>query len=116
MYMEIVNTLLEGAIAEYSKLQNIAQSKVLKKIREHIDKTQKEHRRDEPEISYEEPFVVSGIFIGMARQTRLCSRGYCVHQCHSKENCEQRREVPFTSVRWEAGPEPNFWDLRSIFS
>jgi hypothetical protein len=54
VYMEIVNQVIEGAVAEYSKAQGISKSKVLKEIREHIDKTGREHRRDEPEIDYEE--------------------------------------------------------------
>ena len=60
MYIELVRRVLEEAVKTYAAGKGLAVPDVLAQIREHIDKTAREHRRDEPNIDYDDPLCRLG--------------------------------------------------------
>jgi hypothetical protein len=60
MYIDLVRRVLEQAVDAYATAAGKPVSDVLAEIRTHIDETAKEHRKDEPEINYENPLCRLG--------------------------------------------------------
>lgn len=60
MYIELVRRVVEEAIKSYAHGNGQTIPDVLAEIREHIDKTAREHRRDEPDIDYDDPLCRLG--------------------------------------------------------
>lgn len=60
MYIDLVRRVLEQAVDSYASRHGITVTEVLQKIREHIDHTAREHRKDEPQIQYQDPLCRLG--------------------------------------------------------
>ncbi len=60
MYIELVRDVVSGATEAYAAASGQTVPEVLAQIREHIDRTAHEHRRDEPDIDYEDPLCRLG--------------------------------------------------------
>ena len=54
MFVDLVRRVLEEAVDTYAKNHSLTVSDVLTRIREHINKTASEHRKDDPHIHYED--------------------------------------------------------------
>jgi hypothetical protein len=53
VYIEMIRHILEQAVDTFASSSGMTVSEVLAKIRELIDSTAYEHRKDEPDIQYE---------------------------------------------------------------
>ena len=60
MYFEIVKQVVEQGIADYAAAYSIGRDEVLTKMKSHIDHTQKQHYKSDPEISYDDPLCRLG--------------------------------------------------------
>jgi hypothetical protein len=60
MYIELVRQVLEQAVETYAARTGKTVPEVLAQIREHIDKTAREHWKDEPKINYDDPLCRLG--------------------------------------------------------
>ena len=60
MYIELVRRVMEDAIALHVVETQRPDDEVLREIADHIDATSREHRRDEPEIRYDDPLCRLG--------------------------------------------------------
>ena len=60
MYIDLVRRVLEQAVDVYATASGKPVSDVLAEIRGHIDETAKEHRKDEPDIDYQNPLCRLG--------------------------------------------------------
>src|ERR1700719_3254923 len=52
MYIDIVKAVLEEAAELYASNSGMTMPEVLESIKDHIDNTSREHRKDEPDIEY----------------------------------------------------------------
>ena len=60
MYIELVRRVLEDAVTLHVVQTQRTVDEVLREISEHIDVTSREHKRDEPEIRYDDPLCRLG--------------------------------------------------------
>ena len=60
MYIELVRRVMEDASALHVAETQRPTAEMLREIAEHIDATSREHRRDEPEIRYDDPLCRLG--------------------------------------------------------
>ena len=75
MYIELVRRVIEEAVRMHATETNQPEDEVLEKIAEHIEATSREHRKDEPQIEYNDPLCRLGyLYMHVAANATLFER------------------------------------------